>query len=187
MMTILLHVIQFNIFELQDTHVHTYSAAALSNMAAGAERMHVYTAQRMMNMLQLLSRKYFYLVRASSVASEAAAVPSSSSLPSAPGAEEEQRQQVAEAYGDLLLYLFQLTNACLYGKQPSRNLQLVYTLLRQRHLFEPFRNHRFFGEHVVHILAMLDVLYHEIDRMQVRDLMIKCPRYLSDPSPYTSL
>jgi hypothetical protein len=183
-MTVLLHVVQFNIFELQDTHVHTYSAAALSNMAAGAERMHVYTAQRMTSMLQLLSRKYFYLSRAAAasasasaqraVASEGGAAGGTEGSAAhgacAPGQDEgdDERMQVAAAYGDLLLYMFQLTNACLYGKQPSRNLQLIYTLLRQRHLFEPFRNDRVFGEHIVHILAMLDVRWCSPLRPPVR-------------------
>ena len=184
-MTVLLHVVQFNIFELQDTHVHTYSAAALSNMAAGAERMHVYTAQRMTSMIQLLSRKYFYLSRAAA-ASAQRAVASGGAAGEADGSAangaraagedegEDERRQVAAAYGDLLLYMFQLTNACLYGKQPSRNLQLIYTLLRQRHLFEPFRNDRVFGEHVVHILAMLDVRWRAPLRSHVRLLLALC-------------
>ncbi|EIE88027.1 hypothetical protein RO3G_12738 [Rhizopus delemar RA 99-880] len=78
--------------------------------------MHAYTAQRLISLFELLTKRYLKLV------------------------DKEQPSEDTVVYEDVLMFMLEIINSIL-SHRLKHNLQLVYALLLKREIFIPFQSH----------------------------------------------
>eukprot|EP00731_Ephydatia_muelleri_P017058 Em0010g156a len=144
MVIVLIRTIQVNMSQIRDKYLHTNCLAALANMSAHFHSLHLEAAQKLINLFKILARKYLK-VKGTLNSPHSPLVPQSSeSIESCelPMESQEPADQAADLaiLEEVLLMVLEIINSCLtHGLH--NNPHLVYSLLYQREVFEPFRTH----------------------------------------------
>ncbi|XP_061414368.1 dymeclin [Lethenteron reissneri] len=128
---VVIRTIQYNMTRTRDKYLHTNCLAALANMSAQFHSLHQYAAQRIMSLLELLSRKHNkVLEQATQMHGASLGEDGSPSLP-----DYAQDLTVIE---EVIRMMLEVVNSCLCSSL-QHNPNLVYTLLYKRELFEQYR------------------------------------------------
>lgn len=138
MVLIVINAMQINIAQMRDKYLHTNCLAALANMSSRFHSLHLQAAQKIMSLFKILAKKH----RKISMKLK--------ELPSAP-AENQDCATDLLIVEEVLRMILEVVNCCLTHNLHN-NPHLVYSLLYQRELFEPFRTHP----------SLIDIL-HNID------------------------
>lgn len=128
LMIILLRTAHRNFACMQDVYLHTNTIAAFTNFAGSAVGLHSHAAQRLLSLIEVLSKSY---VKLSSQDVD---------LDSAPG-DERQLQFLS----DFLRILMEVTNGIITTNLPS-NPELVYAVLHRQHVLDVLSPYPQFGD-----------------------------------------
>ncbi|EEY58736.1 dymeclin, putative [Phytophthora infestans T30-4] len=120
MMVIFTRLIFRNITHFQDSFIHLNAFAALSNLARSAENLHMYAAQGIVGLIDMLAKNEAKLVLA----------------------------QKQSAYVEFIRLLLGVISSCLKARQLPRNPQLIYSLLHRADTFAALQQHSEFAAHV---------------------------------------
>ncbi|GMG17296.1 unnamed protein product [Phytophthora fragariaefolia] len=136
MMVIFTRLIFRNITHFQDSFIHLNAFAALSNLARSAENLHVYAAQGIVGLIDMLAKN------------EAKLVTQMKRLRSTDNEENEVLVQKRSAYVEFIRLLLGVISSCLKAKLLPRNPQLIYSLLHRADTFAGLQQHSEFTAHV---------------------------------------
>lgn len=153
-MTVLLRTMQRNLSSGRDEYLHTNCLASICNMAPHVCYMHEYTSQRLIGLLAGLARRY---ARLRSHASHAS-TPSLASATEPPLVKENDEFSVEEmaTFGEFVRLLLQVVSACLAARNLPENIQLLYALLHDQRVLEPFIDDALFADSAPHIIGVLE-------------------------------
>ncbi|KAG6572684.1 Dymeclin [Phytophthora cinnamomi] len=136
MMVIFTRLIFRNITHFQDSFIHLNAFAALSNLARSAENLHVYAAQGVVGLIDMLAKN------------EAKLVTQMKRLKSSDKEENEVLAQKRSAYVEFIRLLLGVVSSCLKAKLLPRNPQLIYSLLHRAGTFAALQQHSEFAAQV---------------------------------------
>ncbi|KAG6970902.1 hypothetical protein JG688_00004660 [Phytophthora aleatoria] len=136
MMVIFTRLIFRNITHFQDSFIHLNAFAALSNLARSAENLHMYAAQGIVGLIDMLAKN------------EAKLLAQMQRLKSTDKEESEVLAQKQSAYVEFIRLLLGVVSSCLKAKQLPRNPQLIYSLLHRADTFGVLQQHSEFAAHV---------------------------------------
>ncbi|KAG2770946.1 hypothetical protein PC129_g15396 [Phytophthora cactorum] len=136
MMVIFTRLIFRNITHFQDSFIHLNAFAALSNLARSAENLHMYAAQGIVGLIDMLAKN------------EAKLMAQMQRLKSTDKEESEVLAQKQSAYVEFIRLLLGVVSSCLKAKQLPRNPQLIYSLLHRADTFGVLQQHSEFAAHV---------------------------------------
>ncbi|RLN59261.1 hypothetical protein BBJ29_006143 [Phytophthora kernoviae] len=136
MMVIFTRLIFRNITHFQDSFIHLNAFAALSNLARSAENLHVYAAQGVVGLIDMLAKN------------EAKLVGQMKRLQSANKKENDVLAQKRSAYVEFIRLLLGVVSSCLKVKLLPRNPQLIYSLLHRADTFATLQQHPEFAAQV---------------------------------------
>lgn len=124
MMVIFTRLIFRNITHFQDSFIHLNAFAGLSNLARYAENIHVYAAQSIVGLIEMLAKKEVKLVERMNQ-SIANANESMDAVDEEDESEREVMLQKQSAYVEFIRLLLGIVSSCLKAKLLPRNPQLV--------------------------------------------------------------
>ncbi|KAH7429697.1 hypothetical protein KP509_09G062000 [Ceratopteris richardii] len=156
MVVILIRTVKYNLSKLRDVYLHTNCLAVLSNMAPHVHRLNAYGAQRLVSLFDMLSRKYMKLADAHGRSADTRL-----SMENVVEAGDDAPTDLL-VYTDFLRIVLEIINAILSYALP-RNPEVVYALLHQQELFQPFRNHPRFYELIENLYTVLDFFNARMD------------------------
>ncbi|KAL3657418.1 hypothetical protein V7S43_017737 [Phytophthora oleae] len=136
MMVIFTRLIFRNITHFQDSFIHLNAFAALSNLARSAENIHMYAAQGIVGLIDMLAKN------------EAKLVTQMQRLKATNKEEREVLAQKQSAYVEFIRLLLGVVSSCLKAKLLPRNPQLIYSLLHRADTFAALQQHSEFAAHV---------------------------------------
>ncbi|KAE9034069.1 hypothetical protein PR003_g8785 [Phytophthora rubi] len=125
-----------NITHFQDSFIHLNAFAALSNLARSAENLHMYAAQGIVGLIDMLAKN------------EAKLVTQMKRLKSSDEKENEVLAQKRSAYVEFIRLLLGVVSSCLKAKLLPRNPQLIYSLLHRADTFAALQQHSEFAAQV---------------------------------------
>ncbi|TYZ65590.1 hypothetical protein PybrP1_011102 [[Pythium] brassicae (nom. inval.)] len=141
-----------NITHLQDSFLHLNAFAALANLARSAENLHVYAAQGLVGLIELLAKKEAQLAKKEAQLARKAASP----LPPPPTTQADDDAaegddvllQKRAAYVEFVRLLLGVVSSCLKAPLLPRNPQLIYAILYRAETFAALEQHPEFAHHV---------------------------------------
>ncbi|KAG7381715.1 hypothetical protein PHYPSEUDO_005714 [Phytophthora pseudosyringae] len=136
MMVIFTRLVFRNITHFQDSFIHLNAFAALSNLARSAENIHMYAAQGIVGLIDMLAKN------------EAKLVAQMNRLKATDKEESEVLAQKRSAYVEFIRLLLGVVSSCLKAKLLPRNPQLIYSLLHRADTFAALQQHSEFAAHV---------------------------------------
>ena len=136
MMVIFTRLIFRNITHFQDNFIHLNAFAALSNLARSAENLHIYAAQGLIGLIEMLAKN------------EAKLVAQMKYLKSTDKEENDVLAQKHAAYIEFIRLSLGLLSSCLKTEQLSRNPQLIYALLHRANTFAALQRHSEFAAYL---------------------------------------
>lgn len=136
-MAVVLRTIQFNMTRMRDKYLHTNCLAALANMSSQFQNLHTYVSQKVVSLFNLLARKHSktldHIQQQSSVETS--------------GINEQLNDYVQDLtiIEDVMRMVLEIINSCLTHTL-RHNINLIYTLLYNRDIFENYRTHPSFQD-----------------------------------------
>ncbi|CAL5386107.1 unnamed protein product [Camellia sinensis] len=159
MIIILIRTVNYNLSKLRDICLHTNCLAILANMAPHVHCLSAYASQRLVNLFDMLSRKYTKLAELKNDKMRIGNGESrGDSLP------EEMVSTELHIYTDFLRIVLEILNAILTYALP-RNPELYMRLCTG--VFQPSRNHPRFNELLENILTVLDFFNSRMDAQRM--------------------
>ncbi|CAH0513608.1 unnamed protein product [Peronospora belbahrii] len=136
MMIIFTRLIIRNITHFQDNFIHLNAFAALSNLARSAESLHMYAAQGIVGVIDMLAKN------------EAKLVVRMKGLKATDEDEYNALAQKRSAYVEFIRLLLDVVSSCLKPMLLPRNPQLIYSLLHRADTFATLQQYSEFAAHV---------------------------------------
>lgn len=133
MMVIFTRLIYRNITHFQDSFIHLNAFAALSNLARHAENIHVYAAQSIVGLIEMLAKMEIKF---------------SAKMERENQQTNEELVQKRNAYVEFIRLLLGVVSSCLKPSLLPRNPQLIYSLLYRADTFAALQRHEAFAHQV---------------------------------------
>lgn len=167
--------------KMRDKYLHTNCLAALANMSSQFRNLHPYVSQRLVSLFETLAKRYHKLQHQLEQEKEEKHEVSVSI------AEENQTdiEQDLSVLDEVLRMVLEILNSCL-SSQLLNNPNLVYTLLYNKHIFEPFKSNVAFQDVVHNIDIVMDYFsqlvdsksqHYEVDARQVLAIIQQGAKY----------
>ena len=136
LVAVVLRTIQFNMTRMRDKYLHTNCLAALANMSSQFQNLHTYVAQRIVSLFNLLARKHSKTLDHIQQHSTKTATN-----------DETLNEYVQDLtiIEDVMRMVLEIINSCL-SHTLRHNINLIYTLLYNRDIFENYRTHPSFQD-----------------------------------------
>ncbi|CAG8777533.1 18792_t:CDS:10, partial [Gigaspora margarita] len=128
---VLIRIIQYNLCSHRDVYFHTSSLAIMANLGSSIQDTHPYVAQRLVNLFDIVAKRYQKLYK------------------KAQEGEEENSDDIS-IYGDLVCLVLEIINSVL-TRRLNLNPELIYSLLHKKDLFTRFQSHPRFSELIANI------------------------------------
>lgn len=145
---VVIRTVQYNMSKMRDKYLHTNCLAALANMSGQFHDLHPYVSQRLVSLFETLAKKYQKLSQKLLNGQN----PGELSIQvSQEGDDMEQDITVLE---EVLRMVLEIFNSCL-SSQLVNNPNLVYTLLYNKHVFEPFKENITFQDIIQNINVII--------------------------------
>lgn len=142
LVAVVLRTIQFNMTRMRDKYLHTNCLAALANMSSQFENLHTYVSQRIVSLFHLLARKH---AKTLDLIQQQTTTSNDNVL-------NDYVQDLA-IIEDVMRMVLEIINSCLTHTL-RHNINLIYTLLYNRDIFENYRTHPSFQD----ILQNIDIV-----------------------------
>ncbi|XP_064387359.1 dymeclin-like isoform X2 [Halichondria panicea] len=167
MVMILIKTVQVNITHIRDKYLHTNCLAALANMSSHFHSLHLDAARKIVNLFKLLAKKH---QRISERLSSDPSTPTTPTTPDTPSLDSDctTDRVILE---EVLQMVLEIINSCLTHNLHN-NPHLIYSLLYQREIFEPYRSHPSLMDLVQNMETVVSFFSSKLEQ--------------SGPSPYSS-
>jgi hypothetical protein len=155
---VVIRTVQYNMLKMRDKYLHTNCLAALANMSAQFRDLHPYVSQRLVSLFETLAKRYqklsTKLLNGKSAKHTELAITVVQD-----GDDMEQDITVLE---EVLRMVLEIFNSCL-SSQLVNNPNLVYTLLYNKHIFEPFKENAAFQDIIQNIAIIINYFSNLLD------------------------
>jgi hypothetical protein len=132
---------------MRDKYLHTNCLAALANMSSQFQNLHTYVSQKIVSLFNLLSRKHSKTLDLIQQQSK-------------PQQQQQTSDEILNDYvqdlaiiEDVMRMVLEIINSCLTHTL-RHNINLIYTLLYNRDIFDNYRTHPSFQD----ILQNIDIV-----------------------------
>ncbi|KAJ3649162.1 hypothetical protein Zmor_020918 [Zophobas morio] len=172
---VVIRTVQYNMLKMRDKYLHTNCLAALANMSAQFRDLHPYVSQRLVSLFETLAKRYqklsTKLLNGKNIKTSELAITVVQD-----GDDMEQDITVLE---EVLRMVLEIFNSCL-SNQLVNNPNLVYTLLYNKHIFEPFKENVAFQDIIQNIDIIIQYFstllddktqHNEVDAYQVLNVI----------------
>ncbi|CAF2004200.1 unnamed protein product [Rotaria magnacalcarata] len=156
LVAVVLRTIQFNMTRMRDKYLHTNCLAALANMSSQFQNLHTYVSQRIVSLFNLLARKHtktLDLIKQQTSTTD-------ESLSN----EYAQDLSIIE---DVMRMVLEIINSCLTHTL-QHNINLIYTLLYNRDIFDNYRTHPNFEDILQNIDIVIVYFADKVDKLEQR-------------------
>jgi hypothetical protein len=147
LVAVVLRTIQFNMTRMRDKYLHTNCLAALANMSSQFQNLHTYVSQRIVSLFNLLARKHsktLELIQQQSKLEQSSSTVISMTNNSTENILNEYVQDLT-IIEDVMRMVLEIINSCLTHTL-RHNINLIYTLLYNRDIFDNYRTHPSFQD-----------------------------------------
>lgn len=154
---VVVRTIQYNMTRMRDRYLHTNCLAALANMSGHFRNIHSYACQRIFSLLTLLVKKRRKVTQKLADRQSGISSANATNEEGTVALEMDTHQDYASELSvliEVLRMLLEILNSCLTGSGMRQNVNLIYALLRQKEVFDDFRNHPGFQD----ILQNIDTI-----------------------------
>jgi hypothetical protein len=162
---IVLRTIQFNMTRMRDKYLHTNCLAALANMSSQFQNLHTYIVQRIVSLFNLLARKHsktLDLIQQQSKQEHTASAATTISSNDETLNESIQDLAIIE---DVMRMVLEIINSCLIHTL-KYNINLVYTLLYNRDIFDNYRTHPNFQD-ILQNIDIVNLLFFKLNIFEI--------------------
>ncbi|XP_076268126.1 dymeclin isoform X2 [Rhynchophorus ferrugineus] len=143
---VIIRTIQYNMLKMRDKYLHTNCLAALANMSSQFRDLHPYVSQRLVSLFETIAKKYQKLTKRLET-NKTKDINETTVTINQDDAELEQDINVLE---EVLRMVLEILNSAL-STQLINNPNLIYTLLYNKHIFEPFKDNVVFQDIICNI------------------------------------
>uniref|UniRef100_A0A6M2DDL9 Dymeclin n=1 Tax=Xenopsylla cheopis TaxID=163159 RepID=A0A6M2DDL9_XENCH len=157
---VIIRTIQYNMIKMRDKYLHTNCLAALANMSGQFRDLHPYVSQRLVSLFETLAKKHSRLQL--ELQKKVQAVPVETVINTTDSNDLEQDLIVLE---EVLRMVLEILNSCLSQQLPACP-NLVYALLYNKHIFEPFRTNAAFQDIIQNIDMVIGFFSSRLQRVQ---------------------
>jgi flagellar motor switch protein FliG len=144
LVAVVLRTIQFNMTRMRDKYLHTNCLAALANMSSQFQYLHTYVSQRIVSLFNLLARKHSKTLDLIQQQSKQQASTTTTTNSSNDDLINDYVQDLA-IIEDVMRMVLEIINSCLTHTL-RHNINLIYTLLYNRDIFDNYRTHPSFQD-----------------------------------------
>lgn len=168
---VVIRTIQYNMLKMRDKYLHTNCLAALANMSSEFRNLHPYVSQRLVSLFESLAKRYQRLQNQQETRKGGKAQEVAVSMVE----EGEDVEQDVSVLEEVLRMVLEIFNSCLTN-QLINNPNLVYTLLYNKHIFDPFQENVAFQDVLYNVYVVINYFsellnekaqQHEVDAQQV--------------------
>jgi dymeclin len=157
LIAVVLRTIQFNMTRMRDKYLHTNCLAALANMSSQFQHLHNYVAQKIVALFHLLARKHArtldLLQQQSKHEQQQQTTSNLTKNPQLTDIQNNEYVQDLSIIEDVMRMVLEIINSCLTHTL-RHNINLIYTLLYNRDVFDSYRTHPNFQD----ILQNIDMV-----------------------------
>ncbi|CAG8705903.1 14661_t:CDS:10, partial [Acaulospora morrowiae] len=146
---VLIRTVQYNLSSHRDAYFHVICLATLANLGNSIQDIHPYVAQRLINLFDIVAKRYQKLQKR--VYQEG---------------EDEMTDDVS-VYGDLVCLVLEIINSVL-SRRLNSNLELIYSLLHKKDLFAHFQSHPRFSELISNIDNVISYFHARISESNLK-------------------
>jgi len=146
---VLIRIIQFNLSSHRDVYFHTNCLATMANLGNSIQDIHPYVAQRLVNLFDIVAKRYQKLVK------------------KAQQQGEDENTDTVTIYGDIVCLVLEIINSVLTRRLNS-NPELIYSLLHKKDLFTNFQLHPRFGELIANIDNVISYFHARISEANLK-------------------
>jgi len=159
---VVVRTIQANMARMRDKYLHTNCLACLANMSSTFKNLNAYTAQKLLGLLQSLSKKHAKLIETIRNSDYDVEKIEKSGDDDLEDLEVEEMVQDLTVLEEVLRMILEILNSTITNSL-HHNPNLVYTLLYKRETFDPFRTHPMFQDVVQNIDLVLGYFSKRLD------------------------
>jgi len=156
---VVIRTIQYNMTRMRDKYLHTNCLAALANMSAYFRNLHPYVSQRLVSLFALLQKKHTRLV--DMIACKNHTLVSNSGDDS--DAEPDDYVNDLMVLEEVIRMVLEIINSSL-SHGLHQNINLIYTLLYQKEVFQHFSTHPTFQDIIQNIDTVLGYFTTQLDK-----------------------
>jgi len=157
LIAVVLRTIQFNMTRMRDKYLHTNCLAALANMSSQFQNLHNYVAQRIVSLFHLLAKKH---AKTLDLLQQQTKNNSNDQTTN----EYVQDLTIIE---DVMRMVLEIINSCLTHTL-RHNINLIYTLLYNRDVFENYRTHPSFQDILQNIDTVIGYFAEKVEKVEQR-------------------
>ncbi len=177
LVAVVLRTIQFNMTRMRDKYLHTNCLAALANMSSQFQNLHTYVTQRIVSLFNLLARKHSKTLDLIQQQSKQQTTTTNNSNDDILN-EYVQDLTIIE---DVMRMVLEIINSCLTHTL-RHNINLIYTLLYNRDIFENYRTHPSFQD-VLQNIDTVSLTIRKYINVVITGMFLEqytCFKYFSD-------
>ncbi|CAF4912897.1 unnamed protein product, partial [Rotaria sp. Silwood1] len=167
LVAVVLRTIQFNMTRMRDKYLHTNCLAALANMSSQFQNLHTYVSQRIVSLFNLLARKHsktLDLIQQQSKQQQQQQTLTTNTSNDHIFNEYVQDLSIIE---DVMRMVLEIINSCLTHAL-RHNINLIYTLLYNRDIFDNYRTHASFQDILQNIDIIIIYFAEKVDKLEQR-------------------
>lgn len=161
----IIRTVQYNISRTRDKFLHTNLLATLANMSNHFRRLSPYVCQRLVTLFEKISKKLHKILNSQNAINgnggDSGEKLSDKDTDVASTVGPLDPTQDTSIYEEVLRMLLEIMNSTL-SSQLIHNPNLVYTLLYNRHVFEPFQSHPSFQDIIMNFDTVLTYFSNRI-------------------------
>uniref|UniRef100_A0A2P2I3T6 Dymeclin n=1 Tax=Hirondellea gigas TaxID=1518452 RepID=A0A2P2I3T6_9CRUS len=158
---VLIRTITFNMTKMRDRYLHSNCLACLANMSSQFRSIHPYVCQRLLGLLETLSKRHVRVTAA--IRDKGASNGAPAGLAATALAHEEELLSDLGVIEEVLRMVLEILNSTL-THQLCHNSQLIYCLLYKRHVFLPFSTQPNFSDVCQNIDVVLNYLMNKLEK-----------------------
>jgi hypothetical protein len=166
LVAVVLRTIQFNMTRMRDKYLHTNCLAALANMSSQFQYLHTYVSQRIVSLFNLLARKHSKTLDLIQQQSKQQASTTTTTNSSNDDLINDYVQDLA-IIEDVMRMVLEIINSCLTHTL-RHNINLIYTLLYNRDIFDNYRTHPSFQDILQNIDTVILYFAEKVDKLEQR-------------------
>lgn len=166
---VLIRIIQYNMTRMHDKYLHTNCLAALANMSAYLHDLHPYVCQKFVSLLENMAKRQMRITNQ---------LRTSSGQNSDDDMSPSDLMQDLSVLDEVVRMLLEILNSCL-TTQLRNNVNLLYTILYKRQVFDSFRSHPTFQDIMQNIDSVLTFFSQHLESVDQNLSVVEVSQIIS--------
>jgi hypothetical protein len=165
---LLLRTAHHNLATMKDVYLHTNTLAALANLAPYVSGLSSHASQRIVSLFAMLAKKYNGLVSQQQSSLQQNYQEVEEGQEQDDQEKRESKELEIQLYADFLRIVLEIINSIL-SNALQQNPELVYMLLQQAEVFEPWANHPRYAELMTNVTTVISFFNKKLQDPVVAD------------------